>query len=75
MLEECCRARQNERAGRHEQTIGERLAADNAALRDLPATPFEPCHKCSTKVSSMVLVRYRMTIIPFRRRMAFATCW
>jgi hypothetical protein len=43
MLEERCRARQNERASRHEQTIGERLAADNAALRDLPATPFEPC--------------------------------
>ena len=60
MLEERCRARQNERAGRHEQTIGERLAADTTALRDLPATPFEPCHKCSTKVSSMALVRYRM---------------
>jgi transposase len=59
-LEERCRVRQAERAGRHEQTIGERLAADKAALRDLPATPFEPCHKCSTKVSSMALVRYRL---------------
>jgi hypothetical protein len=28
MLEERCRARQAERAGRHEQTIGERLVAD-----------------------------------------------
>jgi transposase len=60
MLEERCRARQNERAGRHEQTIGERLEADKAALRDLPATPFEPCHKYATKASSMALVRYRM---------------
>jgi transposase len=60
MLEERCRARQNERAGRYEQTIGERLEADKAALRDLPATLFEPCHKYATKVSSMALVRYRM---------------
>jgi hypothetical protein len=29
-------------------------------LRDLPATPFEPCHKCSTKVSSMALVCHRL---------------
>jgi transposase len=43
MLEERCRARQNERAGRNEQAIGERLVADRAALRDLPTTPFEPC--------------------------------
>ena len=57
MLEERCRARQNERAGRHEQTIGERLEADKAALRDLPAMPFEPCQKYATKVSSpMALV-------------------
>ena len=28
MLEERCRARQAERASRHEQTIGERLVAD-----------------------------------------------
>jgi hypothetical protein len=48
------------RAGRHEQTIGERLAADKPALGDLPATPFEPCHKYATKVSSLALVRYRM---------------
>ncbi|HEY8006378.1 MAG TPA: IS21 family transposase [Methylocella sp.] len=59
-LEECCRARQNEHAGRHEQTIGERLVADKAVLRDLPATPFEPCHKYATTVSSEALVRYRL---------------
>jgi transposase len=59
-LEERCRARQSERAGRHQQTIGERLAADKAVLRDLPAAPFDPCHKCATKVSSLSLVRYRL---------------
>jgi len=58
-LAERCLARQNERASRHEQTIGERLVADRAMLRELPATPLEPCHKCATKVSSLSLVRYR----------------
>jgi transposase len=58
-LVEKCLARQKERAGRHERTIGERLIADRAALRELPATPFEACHKCATKVSSQALVRYR----------------
>jgi transposase len=60
MLEERCRARQAERAGRHEQTIGERLVADQAALRALPAAPFEPCDKRAAKVSSTALARYRM---------------
>ena len=46
-LAELCLVRQNERAGRHEQTIGERLVADRAALRELPATPFEACHTVS----------------------------
>jgi hypothetical protein len=58
-LAERCLVRQNERASRHQQTIGERLVADRAMLRELPATPFEPCHKCATKVSSLSLVRYR----------------
>jgi transposase len=60
MLEERCRARQAERAGRHEQTIGERLVADQAVLRALPEPPFEPCDKRPGKVSSTALVRYRM---------------
>src|ERR1700730_18267813 len=59
-LEERCRARQNERAGRHEQTIGGRLVADRAVLRPLPEAPFEPCDKRPAKVSSTALVRYRM---------------
>jgi transposase len=51
-LEERCRVRQAERAGRHEQTIGERLVADQAVLRPLPEMPFEPCDKRPAKVSS-----------------------
>jgi hypothetical protein len=58
-LLERCLTRQTERAGRHEQTISERLAADTAAFRELPATPFEACHKVATKVSSQALARYR----------------
>jgi hypothetical protein len=56
MLEERCRACQNERASRHEKTIGERLVADKAALRDLPTTPFEPCHKYATTVFAQIAV-------------------
>src|ERR1700730_6685105 len=59
-LEERCCARQAERAGRHEQTIGERLIANQAVLRALPELPFEPCDKRPAKVSSTALVRYRM---------------
>jgi transposase len=59
-LEDHCRARQAECAGRHEQTIGERLEADKAVLRTLPEMLFEPCDKRVAKVSSTALVRYRM---------------
>src|SRR5271155_1096354 len=59
-LEERCRGRQNERAGRHEQTIGARLVADQGVLRALPEAPFEPCDKRPAKVSSTALVRYRL---------------
>ena len=44
------RARQNERAGRHEKTIGEKLVADQAVLRALPEEPFEPCDKGPGKI-------------------------
>jgi len=59
MIEERCRARQGDRAGRHADTIGERLVADTAALRALPAVPLEPCEKRVGRVSSTALVRYR----------------
>ncbi|GAY20395.1 MULTISPECIES: IS21 family transposase [Sphingobium] len=58
-LERRCRARQDERAERHTETIGERLAADLAALRPLPAGTFEPCETKGARVSSTALVRYR----------------
>jgi len=59
MLEERCRRRQGERAGRHSGTIGERLRADLATFRDLPAVPLEACEKRAARVSSTALVRYR----------------
>ena len=59
MLAARCLARQLERAGRHAETIGERLVADTAALRPLPAVPLEPCEKRSGRVSSTAMVRYR----------------
>jgi transposase len=42
----------------HRQTIGERLAADLAAFRALPAVPFDPCDQRPGRVSSISLVRY-----------------
>jgi hypothetical protein len=51
-----------DRAGRREQTIGERLVADQAVLRALPEAPFEPCDKRLGKVSSTALVRYHMRL-------------
>lgn len=58
-LSERCQARQSERAGRHAETIGERLVADTATIRKLPPTPLEPCEKRAARVSSTALVRYR----------------
>jgi transposase len=58
-LADRCRTRQADRAGRHSETIGERLAADLAAFRVLPATALEPCEKRVARVSSTALVRYR----------------
>jgi transposase len=59
MLADRCRKRLSEHAGRHAETIGERLTADLAALRSLPAAPLEPCEKRIARVSSTALVRYR----------------
>jgi hypothetical protein len=59
MLAERCRQRQSERAGRHAETIGARLAADRAVLRALPAVALEPCETIGARVSSTALVRYR----------------
>jgi hypothetical protein len=70
-LAERCRARQGEWAGRHEETIGERLVCDLAALRGIPQGLFEPCEKKPAKVSSTGLVRYRMNDYSVPTRFAF----
>jgi transposase len=59
-LEADCLADQARSAGRHAETIGERLNADLAQFRPLPAGTFEPCEKRSARVSSTSVVRYRL---------------
>ena len=58
-LEGACLKDQDRKAGRHSETIGERLLADLSAFRALPAAPFEPCEVRTARVSSTSLVRYR----------------
>jgi transposase len=58
-LEVRCRERQGARLRGHEESIGERLARDQATMLPLPATPYEACEKRSARVSSLSLVRYR----------------
>src|SRR5918999_1482196 len=58
-LEARCRERQGARLRGHDETIGERLARDRAALLPLPAAPYEACETRGARVSSLSLVRYR----------------
>jgi transposase len=58
-LERQCLARLGETSGRQREPIGERLLADLAAFRSLPARLFEACDMRPGRVSSMALVRYR----------------
>jgi len=58
-LVEQCRKRRERRLRGHEQTIGERFCKDAEALLPLPAVPYEPCEKRTTRVTSLSLVRYR----------------
>jgi hypothetical protein len=74
-LADRCRARQADRAGRHSATIGERLAADVAAFRELPVTALEPCEKRAARVSSTALVRYRGNDYSVPPAMASRRCW
>jgi hypothetical protein len=46
-------------AGRHGQSIAERLAADLAAMRVLPEVPLEPCDTRPARASSTALVRHK----------------
>lgn len=58
-LEGQCRKRQRDVLRGHKVSIGERLQADLAAMRDLPATPFEACEVQSGQVASTSVVHYR----------------
>ncbi|MEQ5872931.1 IS21 family transposase [Sagittula sp. NFXS13] len=58
-LEEQCYKRQANILRGHKISIGERLGADLAAMRPLPAAPFEACDLQSGQVTSTSQVRYR----------------
>src|ERR687893_2860448 len=58
-LEARCRERQGARLRGHEESIGERLVRDRAAMLSLPAAPYEACERRGARVSSLALVRYR----------------
>jgi transposase len=61
MLLERCRDRQGAVLRGAGAMIGERMAADQAAFLDLPATPFEACDKRPGRVTSQALMRYKNT--------------
>ncbi|MFI4941449.1 MAG: IS21 family transposase, partial [Burkholderiales bacterium] len=54
-----CIKRQRAKLRGQTETIAERFKRDQAALRALPHAAFDACHKVSTSVSSLSLVRYR----------------
>ncbi|MXN49476.1 IS21 family transposase, partial [Shinella kummerowiae] len=58
-LEEQCRKRQRDRLRGESETIGERLQRDLAAMRPLPASPFDACDQASAVVTAQSLVRYK----------------
>ena len=58
-LEEQCLKRQQDTVQGSKVSIGDRLKTDLAAMQDLPATPFDACHKQAGRVSSQSLVRYK----------------
>lgn len=58
-LEEQCRKRQRAVLRGESETIGERLQRDLAAMRALPAAPFDACDQDNGRVSSQSLVRYK----------------
>lgn len=50
---------QRDRLRARSETIGERLQRDLAAMRALPASPFDACDQASAKVTAQSLVRYK----------------
>ena len=73
-LEADCRSDHTRCAGRHSETIGERLKADLALFRPQPAGAFEPCEKRTGRVSSTSLVRYRMNDYSVPSAYGFRDC-
>ncbi len=61
LLERCRERLSAVLRGVESASIGARLDADRAAFMDLPATPFEACHKRPGRASSLALVRYKNT--------------
>ena len=59
-LLECCRRRMADCLRSHDETIGERLKRDLAALQTPLPAPYDACEKVGTTVSSLSLVRYRL---------------
>jgi transposase len=57
-LEQRCLERLNQRVRGHDESIGERLVRDLAALQERPSVPFEACERKAARVSSLSLVRY-----------------
>jgi hypothetical protein len=66
-LLECCRRRMVDCLRGHDGTIGERLERDLAALQTPLPAPYDACEKVATTVSSLSLVRYRLTTTQCRR--------
>ena len=58
-LEERCLERMEAKLRGHSETIGERMERDLDALLPLPAAPYDPSDRHTTRVSSLSLVRYR----------------
>ena len=59
-LESKCRERRGRRLRRHAETIGERFERDRHALLPLPPVPYDACATRTTRVTSLLLVRYRL---------------
>jgi len=57
-LEQRCLERLDHRVRGHDESIGERLVRDLAALQRRPSVPFEACERKAGRVSSLSLVRY-----------------
>ncbi len=55
-----CLSRRSQRLRGKDGTIGERLAADRAAFRDLPGGSYEACDRRPGQATSQALVRYRL---------------